>query len=195
MLRPAVAVVAFNILSYTALAIPSPAFRNPIPDTIYIGSTCIENNVFKTPPNFLPIISNNVCAEPPGGIATDGCDDVCPLTKCCSNWKPNGSNATLQNGKSVDCPTVDCGNVCRMACDRQGTGEACGLDYNCGDLASDDTVYMFGRNGTCLSPLLDTSSPTHIGFGFEVAQDVYMYGSVENGGGCATVEQNFDNGF
>jgi hypothetical protein len=177
MLRPAIAVVTFNVFLYTALAI------------------CNRNYVFKTPPNFLPIISKNVCAEPPGGIATDGCDDVCLLTKCCSNWMPNGGTATLQNEKDVDCPTVNCGNVCRMACDRQGTSEPCDLDYNCGDLRSDGRVFVFSRNGNCLSPTLDSGSPTHIGFGFEVAQDVYMYGSVENGAGCTTVEQNFDNGF
>jgi hypothetical protein len=204
MLKSDIAVVAFTILSYVTLAISSPLFGIPISD-FYINGQCIENDVFKTPPNFLPIISNTVCAEPPRTLATDGCDDVCVLTACCTNWtpKPKGSTATIQNGNIVDCSTVNCGNVCRLACDRQSSDEACVPDNNCGDLASDGRVFVFSRNGNCdawnlaffESPTPDPSSPTHVGFGFEVARDVFMFGSVENGGGCAIVEQGFDNGF
>jgi hypothetical protein len=180
MLRPAVAVVTVNILS------------SSIPRAFAI---CLLQTAL-TPPNFLPIISNNICANPPGTTATDGCDDVCLLTECCDNWEPNGTSVTLQNGNNVDCSTVNCGNVCRMACDRQNTTELC--INPCKSLTSGGTAYVFSRNGFCnpkKPQFVDPVNPTHVGFGFKVASDVYVYGSVENRPGCISVLGGFDNGF
>jgi hypothetical protein len=75
---------------------------------------------------FIPIVNVEICAEPPGTISTDGCDDVCLLVECCNGWQTETGVPTVQlpNGKSVDCTSVNCGNVCRMACDREGTAEA-----------------------------------------------------------------------
>src|SRR5271155_5785386 len=36
---------------------------------------------------------------------------------------------------------------------------------------------------------------THVGFGFEVAPDVYVFGSLENGAGWPLILPGFDNGF
>jgi hypothetical protein len=171
----------FRILSLLFLAPPAT-----------YGLCLVQDNIF-APPNFLPIISNNVCAMPPGTIATDGCDDVCLLTKCCKNWERTGSHEkiTLPNKNMVDCSTVNCGNICRMACERESTGEAC----TCDNLKSDGKVYVFGRDGFCYPPLINPLSPTHVGFGFQVAPHLYLFGSVENGGGCARVPAGQDNGF
>jgi hypothetical protein len=44
-------------------------------------------------------------------------------------------------------------------------------------------------------PYVSPSDPTHVGFGFEVAPDVYVFGSVENGAGWITIAPGSDNGF
>src|SRR5579859_5141356 len=96
---------------------------------------------------YIPIINdlninNVVCAIPPGLVATDGCDDVCVLAGCCNGWQIRRPIrlVKLPNGKSVDCASVNCGNVCRMACDREGTPEAC--VNPCNSLTSRGTAYV-----------------------------------------------------
>lgn len=182
MFKQAIAIISFHLLFFLSLADPAIAFC-PLQTAI-------------TPPNFIPIISNNICAEPPGTAATDGCDDVCVLTTCCKEWKPSqNGKVTLPHGTTIDCSTVNCGNVCRLACDRQDASEACEADYNCTNLSADGEAYVFSRNGGCdpfkiltfHSPIPDPTSPTHVGFGFKVAEGIYVFGSVENGAGCAYV--------
>lgn len=143
---------------------------------------------------FIPIVDTEICAMPPGVIATDGCDDICNLVGCCSGWETDGiGSEELPSGEYVDCSGVNCGNVCRMACDRVTTDEPC--NKVCGNLMSDGTAYVFSRPGFCEPPVVDSKSPTHVGFGFEVSSGVYLFGSVENSGGFPIVLSNFDNGF
>jgi hypothetical protein len=95
---------------------------------------------------FLRITDSGLCAMPPGLIATDGCDDVCTLATCCDGWTTNtGGPVELPNGVMVDCSTVNCGNVCRMACDRTGTSAACDALTPCG-APSQGLAYVFMRS-------------------------------------------------
>jgi hypothetical protein len=147
-----------------------------------------------TPLNFIPIINPTICASPPGNVATDGCDDVCILVGCCNGWTSEQSGSvTLQNGDNIPCSSVNCGNVCRMACDRDPTPEGC--NKLCRDTTSHGRAYIFSRPGFCEPPIIDPHSPTHIAFGFEVSHDVFLFGSVENHGGSPIVLPTFDNGF
>jgi hypothetical protein len=147
-----------------------------------------------TPPpqQYLPIISSpNVCALPPGNIATDRCDDVCLLTECCDGWQ-NGNSPTspvLQNRMNVDCASVDCGNVCRMACDRVGTSEACNSTCSI-PTPFDGQAYVFSRKGFCNPdkyPFVGRLGPTHVGFGFAVSPGIYVFGSVEDTAGLPLI--------
>jgi hypothetical protein len=196
MFKQAFTIFAFNILFFLFLT-------NPTTST---SSVCLLQTAV-TPPNFIPTISNNICAEPRGTVATDGCDDVCVLTECCKEWKPRSNTLELPNGITIDCSTVNCGDVCRLVCGRQDTPEPCAAEHNCINLSTDGEAYVFSRNGDCkpfdidilgfhiLIPSAVPSSPTHVGFGLEVAQDVYVFGFVENGAGCAAVPPGKDNGF
>lgn len=194
-----------TITIITFKIIPLLFFANPT------DSQCLLQTAL-TPPNFIPIISDNgalVCTEPPGTIATDGCDDVCLLSRCCKEWTSEGStpgsSIKLSDGTTTYCAWVDCGNVCSPVADREGTAEACSTDYNCTNLSTDGEDYVFGRNGNCQPfhilgytskfPFPNPFSPTHIGFGFQVAPKVYVFGSVENRAGCAIVLPGGDNGF
>jgi hypothetical protein len=144
---------------------------------------------------FIPITNTGICAGPPGLVATDGCDDVCLLATCCNGWGTNNGNSMeLQNRQHVNCSTVNCGNVCRMACDRAANAnEAC--DKTCGEITSMGHAYVFSRPGCCYQGVTGPFAPTHVGFSFEVSRGVYLFGSVENGVGLPIVSSRFDNGF
>jgi hypothetical protein len=77
---------------------------------------------------------------------------------------------------------VNCGNVCRMACDREGTAEAC---TSICAIPSSGNAVVFARPGVCgiSQSTVNPSCPTHVGFGFEVSPDIFVFGSVENGPG------------
>lgn len=161
-------------------------------------------------PDFIPIVEGDQCAMPPALLATDGCDDVCLLANCCTGWRANRTGSVgLPDGTTVGCPFVDCGNVCRMACEREGTAEACNTP--CSSISSKGRAYLFGRPGVCkvecdprfMLPLnvigptfvlpipnflgcqlqVNAACPTHTGFGFEVSPGMFLFGSVENGPG------------
>jgi hypothetical protein len=140
------------------------------------------------------IANTGICAMPPGLLATDGCDDVCTLATCCEDWGTNnGGVVTLPNEVNVDCPSVNCGNVCRMACERAAdTVEAC--NKICGGTNIGD-AYVFRRLGFCFNGFALPTAPTHVGFGFEVSKGVFLFGSLENGGGSPLVSPDDDNGF
>jgi hypothetical protein len=181
----------FVFFSIFTLTISSPVVPNPQPGPAPSVA----------PLNFIPIISSEVCAVPPGNIATDGCDDVCLLVACCDGWKvkPNSSPVKLQNNETVNCSAVNCGNVCRMACDREPTGESCSDTCEAPPFFT-GRAYVFSRIGTCSSPFLqypfiNFKSPTHVGFGFEVSPGIFLFGSVENSIGDIYVPAGSDNGF
>jgi hypothetical protein len=136
-----------------------------------------------------------VCAAPLGDIATDGYDDLCLLVTCCDEWKAknSGGPVKLQNGVNVDCASVNCGNICGMACDRDSTEEPC--DNICSDPTFNGTAYVFSRDGFCEPPFINRNFPTHVAFGFTVAPDIYLFGSVENVLGIPEIQQGLDNGF
>lgn len=145
---------------------------------------------------FIPVTNTGICAEPPGLVTTNGCDDVCILAAmCCNGWGANnGGNVKLPNGVQVSCSSVNCGNVCRMVCDRTTRGvEAC--NKNCSMVTSTGAAYVFMRPGFCIRGVANPFSPTHVGFGFEVSPGVFLFGSVENSGGSPVVLPGFDNGF
>ena len=152
---------------------------------------------------YLPIIGTGICGKPPVGISTDGCDEVCTLAKmCCNGWQANTSGSVkLLSGSTAACSQVDCGNVCRMACDRQGIAESC--SSVCTSNMAYGDAYVFVRPGVCDIPnqLPDPACPTHVGFGFEVSPRIFVFGSLENGPHSAAilfqsvVVDGADNGF
>jgi hypothetical protein len=93
------------------------------------------------------IVDNTICAVPPESISNDGCDDVCPLTTCCSDWmtrKPGSSVVTIPSNTVINCANVVCPNICRMACDR-GT---CGCNFP----VTDRVAFVFLRRRRDPSP-------------------------------------------
>ena len=100
---------------------------------------------------------------------------------------------TLSNKAPLDCSTVNCGNVCRMTCDRDSTPEGCVTP--CGKIKSNGRAYVFKRPGCCFGGVAAPFAPTHTGFGFEVYPGTFVFGSVENGQGTPSVNDGSDNGF
>lgn len=179
---PVAAVLDTNVAICPSTTCSSTQCPNPSPPSPYSAG-------------YIPVTKNGLCAQPPGNFTTDGCDDVCVLTTCCSDWgTPTSNTKELPNGVVIDCSSVNCGNVCRMACERETLGlEAC--DSTCTDVTGQGIAgeaYVFGRPGVCgvaglaglfstgFSSVVNPTCPTHVGFGFRVSQDAYLFGSVEN---------------
>ena len=130
----------------------------------------------------LPLVTNqSICAVPPGILASDGLDDVCLLagTCCPKGWTSTPGTATLSSGAPVNCGTVICPNVCRMACDRQGTSEACTNSPFCQGTSTHE-AYVFIRRSAA-------AGAGHPGFGFRAAENLYFYGGLENPPGLIPV--------
>jgi hypothetical protein len=163
---------------------------------IAIGALLKPSYAQPAPPNFIPIVSSGICALPPGFMSTDGCDEVCILAEsCCGNWVSNNNYVSLQSRTNISCSSVNCGNVCSMACNRVAyTSESCNSVCSTPTFPA-GAAYVFSRDGYCNPPFIDFSSPTHVGFGFQVAPEVYLFGSVENGKGYTLVWRGDDNGF
>jgi len=199
-----------GLSSYTAC----PSFLTPKSQSCPAAALATPNPYSA---GFIPIIGNDICVQPPtnGSLvisdtkATDGCDEICILAEtCCDGWqaKPN-TNVKLASGNTVACSLVNCANVCRMACDRDtkatygDTLAPC--SSSCSSITSNGKAYVFVRPGVCDLPAgtVNVACPTHVGFGFEVSSDVFIFGSLENGPKSAstaygsTVLDNYDNGF
>jgi hypothetical protein len=99
----------------------------------------------------------------------------------------------LQNGVTIDCSAVDCGNVCRMACNRNTTSSDSACTNTCGEITSTGSVYVFRRPGCCYNSLAAPFVPTYVGFGIQVAPNVFLFRSVENGVGLPQVFAPKDN--
>lgn len=203
---PSVITALISTLTFSTLVVAQLSDYSTCPSFLTPKSYTCPPAATATPSpysaGYIPIVNGNQCAVPPGTIATDGCDDVCLLVGCCNGWQTGTtpSTVTLPDGNVVNCANVNCGNVCRMACDRVNTAEGC--NSVCSTLTS-GTAYVFGRPGVCGISIntVNPSCPTHVGFGFEVSPGIFLFGSVENGPGSAstlggsTVIGGNDNGF
>jgi hypothetical protein len=139
----------------------------------------------------LPLFNNqSVCAIPPGLVSSDGCDDVCLLTACCTDWITNGPDpvhpVTLRSGAVVDCADAVCPNVCRMACDRTNSGGESCHSVCASSISTEAYVFVrrFGAHGF-----------GHVAFGFKVASNLFVYGSLEDPNGTHQIDSGEDNGF
>jgi len=139
----------------------------------------------------LPLLANsNLCAYAPGIRASNGFDEVCNFAEeCCTDWVGTGAfgTTTLGTGATVDCTSVNCPNVCRLACEK----ELLGIDA-CRTLCS-----VAPSVGKAVVPINHHGAfgLGHTGFGFEVAPDYYLFGGLENPTGAPSLHVNTNNGF
>jgi hypothetical protein len=104
---------------------------------------------------------DGLCAFPPGTIASDGQDDVCPLVACCTGSGNQASvDVVIPSGAAIFCAGVNCMNVCNLAIQRTGLGtQACSQacipqsppapsHYACLDDLVNTFVRFYGREFT-----------------------------------------------
>lgn len=152
-------------LSFTPLQLqqdyPRTAFRFQRAAMEYLRTTTISIVLFTAlataAGTCLPLTTNNnLCANPPGTISSDGFDDVCVLVACCNPGNP--ITVEIPSGSFIACSDVNCTSVCDLSNMRSSLGgEAC--DSTCtAPTAPPNTQDCLGFLQKALEPLIPLSN-------------------------------------